>query len=187
MSRFLNQTIGDYRLIEFIGAGGMGEVYRGIHGASGRQVAVKILTGADPHDNAVQRFRNEARIQASLRHPCIATLFEFLEWQGRPTIVMEYVDGCTLAESIAAEGRLPIARVIAIGRALARTLDYVHSKGIIHRDLKCSNVKIDPSGNLKLLDFGIARDPADEHLTRAGFVVGTFESLAPEQVMGGEA
>jgi eukaryotic-like serine/threonine-protein kinase len=187
MSRFLNETVGDYRLIEFLGAGGMGEVYRGIHVKTGGPVAVKILTGADPEDNSVQRFRNEARIQSSLRHPGVATLFEFLEWRGRPTIVMEYVDGETLAETIATQGRIPVERTVSIGRALARTLDYVHSKGIIHRDLKCGNVKVDHRGQLKLLDFGIARDPSDIHLTRAGFLVGTFESLAPEQVLGQEA
>ncbi|HLJ44423.1 MAG TPA: serine/threonine-protein kinase [Bryobacteraceae bacterium] len=187
MSRFLNEVVGDYRLIEFVGAGGMGEVYRALHQPTGRLVAVKVLTDGTLDPNTVTRFRNEARIQASLNHPGVASLIEFHEWNGRPTIVMEFVDGETLSEAVASRGHLSVHRAVAITRALARTLDYVHAKGIIHRDLKCGNVKITSGGQVKLLDFGIARDHAASHLTRTGFFVGTFESLAPEQIEGKDA
>ncbi len=187
MSRFLNEVVGDYRLIEFVGAGGMGEVYRALHQPTGRLVAVKVLTDGSLEPNTVKRFRNEARIQASLQHPGVASLIEFHEWNGRPTIVMEYIDGETLSEAISKRGHLSVHRAVSITRALARTLDYVHAKGIIHRDLKCGNVKITTGGQVKLLDFGIARDPNGSHLTRTGFFVGTFESLSPEQVEGKDA
>lgn len=187
MPPLLNQTIGEYRLVDFLGAGGMGEVYRGVHVRLGRLVAVKVLNAQSATPAMAQRFLNEARIQSCLRHPGVAVLYDFLEWQGKPIIVMEYVDGSTLCEMIEQRGTIPPAETVAIGSAIADTLGYVHSQGIIHRDLKTSNVNISSTGQVKLLDFGIARAQADSRLTQTGFVVGTFQYLSPEQVMGEQA
>jgi serine/threonine-protein kinase len=187
MSRLLNATIGEYRLVDFIGAGGMGEVYRGVHARLGRMVAVKILTTDSSEPAGAQRFLNEARIQSAMRHPGIATLYDFLEWESRPVIVMEYVDGQTLSDRLQAAGALSALEVASIGASVADTLGYVHSQGIVHRDLKCNNIKIAANGQVKLLDFGIAKAQTDARLTRTGFVVGTFQNLSPEQVMGEEA
>src|SRR5919107_1311366 len=99
-----NQTVGEYRVVDFLGAGGMGEVYRAMHQKIGRVAAVKVLTQAAQGADFVERFFNEARIQASLQHPNVATLYDFCEVQGQPCIIMEYVDGQTISERIAAHG-----------------------------------------------------------------------------------
>src|SRR5919107_102733 len=106
MSRTLdtNQTIGEYRVVDFIGAGGMGEVYRAVHSKLGRVAAVKVLTQGTQAAGFVERFFNEARIQASLQHPNVATLYDFCEVEGQPCIIMEYVDGQTVSERIEAHG-----------------------------------------------------------------------------------
>src|SRR5918997_6473649 len=97
-----NQTVGEYRVVDFLGAGGMGEVYRAMHQKIGRVAAVKVLTQATQSSGFVERFFNEARIQASLQHPNVATLYDFCEVSGQPCIIMEYVDGQTVAERVAA-------------------------------------------------------------------------------------
>lgn len=187
MQNLLNQTVGDYRLLDLLGKGGMGEVYRALHTRLGRVVAVKVLL-TDAADPAMaQRFLNEARIQSRLKHPNIATVYDFFEFQGRPFIVMEYVDGQTVSDRIAACGHLAPEQAAWVGSRIADTLAYIHSQGIIHRDLKPANVKISEAGEVKLLDFGIARAQQDTRLTRTGFLVGTLRSLAPEQVLGQEA
>ena len=99
---FLNSSIGEYRLVDFLGEGGMGEVYRGVHSKIGRVVAVKVLTREAANSGFIERFRNEARIQSSLNHPNIATLYDFLEANGQPCIIMEFVDGQVLMDLIAA-------------------------------------------------------------------------------------
>lgn len=186
MSGLVNQSVGEYRLVDFIGAGGMGEVYRAVHRRLGRVVAVKVLTQAqDPA--ALQRFFNEARIQAELRHPGIATLHDFLEFHGRPCIVMEFVDGQTLFERIHQQGRLRPEEAASILERMAEAVGYIHSRGFVHRDLKSNNVKITSSGEVRLLDFGIARSLRAAHVTKTGMVVGTLENLSPEQIQGLEA
>lgn len=177
--------LGAYRLVEFLGAGGMGEVYRAQHTRLDRMVAVKVLTNAGHAPGMVDRFRNEAQIQASLHHPNLATLFDFLELDGRPCIMMEYVDGHTLDTMVRAAGGLPPARALAILVDLARAVGYLHSHGIVHRDLKCANVKVTSRGVVKLLDFGLAKGPVTPKLTATGHVVGTFDYMAPEQLTQG--
>ena len=183
MPNLLNSTLGEYRLVDFLGAGGMGEVYRGVHVRIGRVVAIKVLLGG-MDTNTVQRFLNEARIQATLRHPGIAVLYDFLETQGRPAIIMEYVEGHTVAERIAAKGPLSVVDAASVIASVADTIGYVHSQGIIHRDLKTGNIKINPAGEVKLLDFGIAKGPDAAKLTKTRSVVGTFQNLSPEQLEG---
>lgn len=118
MRSLLHSYIGDYYLTDFLGAGGMGEVYRAVHEKIDRVAAIKILTGFDSDAKCSQRFINEARIQAGLHHPNIATLYDFVEFEGRPCIIMEYVDGQTLYDRIQSQGGLPLPEVKSIFRAV---------------------------------------------------------------------
>ncbi len=186
-SVLIPSEIGEYQVTGFLGAGGMGEVYQAVHNRLGRTVAVKVLTNVDRSASFVERFVNEARIQASLHHPHIATLYDFFEYGGRPCIIMEYVDGQTLEARIRTQGRLPVAEALAVFRAVVDAVAYIHGHGIVHRDVKPSNVKISTRGDVKLLDFGIARNPQTPGLTRTGAVVGTPEYFAPEQIHGQRA
>lgn len=183
----LHSSIGDYRLVDFVGAGGMGEVYRAVHLKLGRVVAIKVLTQVDRTPNSIERFHNEARLHARLHHPRIATLHDFLEVSGQTCIVMEYVDGQTLDEHIKSAGRLPAADALRIFRGIVEGVGYIHNNGIIHRDIKSNNIKITAGGDVKLLDFGIARADSSPKLTFVGDVVGTFQYLSPEQLTGGTA
>lgn len=180
----IHSVIGDYRLLEFLGAGGMGEVYRAVHTKIGRSAAVKILTAAAPGSDFVQRFLNEARVHASLQHPNIATLYDFLELGGRPCIIMEYVDGQTLVDRIRLQGPLHSAEAWSIFLAIASAVAYVHDQGIVHRDLKTANIRINSQGVAKLLDFGIAKGAGTPDLTQAGNVIGTLSYMPPEQLRG---
>jgi serine/threonine-protein kinase len=184
---FLNSTVGEYRLTEFLGAGGMGEVYRAVHSKIGRVAAVKVLTQATQSHGFVERFFNEARIQASLQHPNIATLYDFCEAAGQPCIIMEYVDGQTVAERVAAYGALPLAEAVYVFERVVEAVEYIHCHGIIHRDIKSNNIKVSSEGQVKLLDFGIAKAQTSPGLTQVGSVIGTLQYLAPELIRGGTA
>lgn len=181
----INSTIGEYRLVQKLGEGGMGEVYQGVHSKIGRVVAVKILSQASAGPEFVERFLNEARIQAGLQHNNIATLYDFLEYDGQPCIIMEYIEGQTLTDCIRSWGCLPLAEAIRYFQSIVEAIDYVHSKGIVHRDIKSTNVKITPNGQVKLLDFGIAKSGASPALTVTGSFIGTLQYLSPEQLTGG--
>lgn len=176
------QTIGEYQLTDLLGVGGMGEVYRAVHPKIQRVVAIKLLKHVS--GPLVERSINEARIQAGLQHPNIATLYDFLEWQGQPCLILEYVDGQTLAEQLAARGRFTPAEALPIFQAVVEAVAYLHEHGIIHRDIKAHNIKLSSTGTVKLLDFGIAKDGTAPALTLAGNVVGTLFCLAPEQLEG---
>jgi serine/threonine-protein kinase len=187
-----NQSVGEYRVVDFIGAGGMGEVYRALHSKIGRVAAVKVLTQATQSGGFVERFFNEARIQASLQHPNIATLYDFMEVGGQPCIIMEYVDGQTVAERVAAYrdaygAALPLSEAIYIFERVVEAIEYIHCHGIIHRDIKSNNIKVSSGGQVKLLDFGIAKGQTSPGLTQVGSVIGTFQYLAPELIRGGAA
>ena len=184
MNSLENVLIGEYRLTESLGAGGMGEVYKAVHVHLGRVIAVKILSPNLTDGPALQRFYNEADIQASLKHPSVAEYLGFYEYQGRPCILMEYINGVTLSTLIRTRGALPAAEAVGILREVASAIAHFHAQGVVHRDLKTSNIKITESGQVKILDFGIARHQRSDHLTHLGAVVGTTESLAPEQVRG---
>jgi serine/threonine-protein kinase len=183
----LNSVIGEYRLVEKIGAGGMGEVYRAVHSKIGRMVALKVLNQTVQSQEFVERFLNEARIQASLHHQNIATLYDFLEFNGQPCIIMEYVEGETIADRLAVRGAMPLEEAVAIFKAVADAIHYIHSQGIVHRDIKSHNVKISSAGQVKLLDFGIAKSGSSPALTMTGGFVGTLQYLSPEQFTGGIA
>ncbi len=185
--KLLNSFVGEYRITAYLGAGGMGEVYHAVHTRLGREAAIKVLNGAQADARHFDRFFNEARIQASLRHPAIAVLYDYCELNGSPCIVMEYVDGQTLEEKIAAEGALPPAQAVRIFRAVVEAVAYLHRQGIVHRDLKSNNIKLTGASEVKLLDFGIARTDSTPNLTLIGNVVGTPQYLSPEQIGGSQA
>ena len=194
MSRvfYINQSIGEYRIVDFLGAGGMGEVYRAMHSKIGRVAAVKVLTQTTQTSDFVERFFNEARIQASLQRPNIATLYDFCEVGGQPCIIMEYVDGETISERVAAYraaygAPLPLSETVYIFGRVVEAIEYIHRHGIIHRDIKSNNVKVSSLGQVKLLDFGIAKGQASPGLTQVGSVIGTLQYLAPELIRGGVA
>jgi len=184
-----NQTVGEYRVVDFLGLGGMGEVYRAVHSKIGRVAAVKVLTQGTQSAGFVERFFNEARIQASLQHPNVATLYDFCEVGGQPCIIMEYVDGQTIAERIAAyRAPLPLSETVYVFEKVCEAIEYVHRHGVIHRDIKSNNIKISAEGKVKLLDFGIAKEQnTRQQLTQVGSVIGTLQYLAPELIRGGTA
>jgi serine/threonine protein kinase len=184
MPVLLNSTVDGYRLVDFLGSGGMGEVYRAVHSKLGRVVAIKILTGIQRNPGAVERFLNEARLQAKLQHRHIAALYDFVDFQGQPCIIMEYVDGQTLFDRLQASRCLPLAEAIAIFQAVVEAVCYIHEQHIVHRDIKPTNIKVSPAGEVKLLDFGIAKAVFSQSLTAIGSVIGTPQYLSPEQIQG---
>ena len=181
-----NDLIGEYRVTSFLGEGGMGEVYLGVHEKLGRKAAIKIL-GAEATDASFKtRFFNEARLQASLHHPNIATLYDFQEQNGQLLIFMEYVDGESL-DDIIERRSFTIEETLTVFTAICEAVGYIHNNGIVHRDLKSQNVKLTSAGTVKLLDFGIAKDASSHGLTQTGGVIGTPNYLSPEQLEGKQA
>jgi serine/threonine protein kinase len=193
-------TLGPYRVIAPLGAGGMGEVYRAQDPRLGRDVAIKVLpadVSADPEVRA--RFEREARTISQLNHPHICTLFDVGHQGGIDYLVMELLEGETLAHRLD-RGALPVPEVLALGRQVSEALERAHRAGVVHRDLKPGNVMLTRNG-AKLMDFGLARPatsaPApgamtqsptvSRPLTAEGTIVGTFQYMAPEQLEGNEA
>jgi serine/threonine-protein kinase len=179
----LPANIGKYELLEFLG-GGMSHVYRARDTAIGRQVAIKILTPEACQDpDAKARFLQEARMAGNIEHENIIRIHDYGEERGRPFIVMEFLVGEDLRHAIRDKHVGDMANRLRIALDIARALEYIHSKKIIHRDIKPDNVHIDASGKVKLMDFGIAKGEG-MHLTRTGFAVGTPYYMSPEQVRG---
>ncbi len=190
---FVGQQIGSYTIQAPLGVGGMGEVYRARDGTLGRDVAIKILPRAfsiDPDRRA--RFDREARLLAALNHPHIGAIYGVEDSNGVRALVLELVEGDTLAERIA-RGPLPINEALTIAHQIADALDAAHEKGITHRDLKPANIKITPDGVVKVLDFGLAKAlaPASGDAptltavpTQAGVILGTPAYMSPEQARG---
>ena len=178
----MNHLLGErYRLGERIAGGGMGSVYRAVDESLGRQVAVKVLRRELADDPTfLERFRREARAAAALSHPGVAGVYDYGELGGNAFIVMELVEGETLAERIAATGRLPYTEAFAIGEQVARALAAAHAHGLVHRDVKPANVLLGPVG-AKVTDFGIAKAATSATLTRTGMVLGSANYVAPEQ------
>jgi serine/threonine-protein kinase len=186
MQRRLNigEQLGEYRVTQFLGAGGMGEVYRGEHTKLGRSAAIKVLLSTVTDASFTQRFFNEARLQANLHHPNIAALYDFQEIGGQLCIFMEYVDGVSLEDVVNARS-LAVEDALGIFASIVEAVGFIHSHGIVHRDIKSQNVKLTAGGKPKLLDFGIAKDSSAAHgLTQTGGVIGTPHYLAPEQLDG---
>ena len=189
----VGRTIEQYQVLSVIGAGGMGVVYRARDTKLGRDVALKILPDEFSQDpERVARSEREARLLASLNHPNIAAIYDMKEWKGNQCLVLEYIQGETLAEKLK-RSRVPVAEGLDICRQVARALEAAHEQGIVHRDVKPGNVMITTNGGVKVLDFGIAKsltesdsrnDPAVTPLTQAGLILGTPAYLSPEQVRG---
>lgn len=183
-----------YRLVEKVGAGGMGDVWRAIDSALGREVAVKLLppeTVAGPERR--RRFETEARTAAGVSHPNLVPVFDVGESDGVPFIVQELVDGHTVEELLSLQGALPLAKVTEWGAQAAEGLAHAHEAGILHRDVKPSNLIVGRDGRLRVLDFGLAkmlgsggRPAVGEGLTAEGTVVGTVPYMSPEQALGQE-
>ncbi|GAC1439343.1 MAG: Stk1 family PASTA domain-containing Ser/Thr kinase [Mycobacteriales bacterium] len=178
---------GRYSLGETIGVGGMAEVFRGTDVRLGRDVAVKVLRADLARDPAFQgRFRREAQSAASLNAPCIVSVYDTGEDNGVPYIVMEYVEGRTLRDVLQTEGRLLPQRALEVGADICAALDVAHGAGIVHRDIKPGNVMLTARGEVKVMDFGIARAIADTSstMTQTAAVIGTAAYLSPEQARG---
>ncbi|WP_437071280.1 serine/threonine-protein kinase [Streptomyces sp. enrichment culture] len=184
------QLIADrYRLAESIGRGGMGRVWRAQDEVLNRTVAVKELTAAlyvSESDLAVllARTRAEARAAARINHSAVVTVHDVLEHDGRPWIVMELVEGRSLADAVKEEGRIEPAEAARIGLWVLRALRAAHGAGVLHRDVKPGNVLLGSEGRVLLTDFGIAQIEGDSTITRTGEVVGSVDYLAPERVRG---
>lgn len=182
----VGQNIGKYRVLDRIGRGGMGTVYRAIDETLHREVAIKVLNAELNDPEVARRFRAEAITVARLSHPGIATIYELFEHEGQWLMVMEFVRGETLEKLAERLGTLSAQRTAELCMQVLAALAHAHSMGVVHRDLKPANLMITETGTVKIMDFGIARVHGTEHLTSAGFMMGTPAYMAPEQVMGHE-
>src|SRR5262245_51211130 len=201
-SSLSGRKLGNYEVGTLVGSGGMGAVYRGRDTALNRDVAIKVLLPAVAADRErLARFNREAQVLASLNHPNIAHIHGVEQGPEGPLLVLEFVDGPTLADRIA-RGPLPADEAIAIAKQVADALEAAHERGVVHRDLKPANIKVDDHGNVKVLDFGLAKaidqgsgigdqgsgensptitSPA---MTQAGMILGTAAYMSPEQAKG---
>jgi eukaryotic-like serine/threonine-protein kinase len=191
--------LGPYQVERLLGTGGMGEVYRARDTTLNRDVAIKVLLPAVTADpERLSRFSREAQLLASLNHPHIAQIYGLEDSGGVPALVLELVDGPTLADRIA-HGAIPIGEALPIAAQIAEALEAAHEQGIIHRDLKPANIKVREDGTVKVLDFGLAKafdpsrstgpDPMNSptislHATHVGVILGTAAYMSPEQTKG---
>src|SRR5487761_293556 len=193
--------LGPYEIVAPAGSGGMGEVYRARDTRLGSNVAIKVLPEAFARDpERMARLRREAQVLASLNHPNIAAIYGFEDSGGTHALVMELVEGPTLAERVK-QCAIPLEETLPLAKQICEAVEYAHERGIIHRDLKPSNVKVTPDGQVKVLDFGLAKaiegdasatsvensPTLSAMATYAGFLLGTAAYMSPEQARGKNA
>jgi serine/threonine protein kinase len=178
-------TLGPYRLHELLGEGGMGVVFRATHESDGEVVALKVLRGELGGDDVYRRrFLHEARAASAVRHPNLVSIREAGDADGRSYLAVAYVPGNTLDERIRAGGPLPVDDVLRLATEIGSALDALHSGGLVHRDVKASNILLGKDGTAMLSDFGLAKGQAYTVLTRPGQVMGTLDYMAPELIRG---
>ena len=183
----IGSTIGQYRIEDKLGAGGMGEVYRALDTMLEREVALKVLHRFATQDAGwLERFRSEAVTLARLNHPNIAILHNFFEVGQDYYMVMEYVEGATFEELLRREEKVPLRTALEWFCQALRGFEHAHARNVIHRDIKPANLMLNGEGVVKITDFGIARVMGGQHLTKTGKLIGTLEYMSPEQVRGQE-
>jgi serine/threonine protein kinase/tetratricopeptide (TPR) repeat protein len=179
---------GRYQIVEEIGKGGMGTVYRGLDKKLNEEVAFKLIKPEIAADETtIERFRNELKLARKITHKNVCRMFDFHEEKGTPYITMEYIHGESLKDLIMKKGQLPEEQVINITQQICRGLAEAHEIGVVHRDLKPQNIMIDSRDNAKIMDFGIARSVEAQGVTQTGILIGTPDYMSPEQVEGKEA
>jgi serine/threonine-protein kinase len=194
----IGKTLAHYQITSQLGKGGMGEVYQAKDLKLGRNVAIKVLPEEFAKDSdRVARFRREAKVLASLNHPNIAAIHGLEEYGGTTFLVLELVEGETLADQIS-RGPIPVEESLKLALQIAEAFEAAHEKGVIHRDLKPANIKVTPDGKVKVLDFGLAKAFAGEQTelnltnsptlsvaaTQQGLILGTAAYMSPEQAKG---
>lgn len=177
-----NDLVGNYKIISKFGEGGMAHIYKAAQPSLKRTVVLKQLK--DPNREIIDRFKNEALLSASFHHENLVTIYEFLYINRNYYLVMEFVDGEDLRTIIDHASPLPVHAAALIALGIARGLEYTHARGIIHRDVKPSNILVSRDGEVKIIDFGIAKDDVSTKLTMTGMIVGTPAYMAPEQANG---
>jgi serine/threonine protein kinase len=181
----VGQRLGPYRIEARLGEGGMGIVFRAVHDGDGRTVALKVLRDELNQDAAYKRrLAREARAAAEVDHPNLTRVLEAGEADGRSYLAVRYVDGRSLAEGLLAEGPLPPASLLRLAAEVGAGLDALHERGLVHRDVKPSNIMLAADGTAVLGDFGLAKGRAYTVLTTPGQVLGTLDYLAPELIRG---
>ena len=182
----IGKEIPPYRIIEKIGQGGMGIVYKGLHVKLDQEVAIKVLSPEFSQDpNMRERFIREAKIQAKISHPNVVNILNYVEDDADLFLVMEYIRGETLDNRLRRMGRLDDATGVCI--SVLSALEYMHSRGIVHRDIKPGNIMFLEDGSVKVMDFGIAKMAGEKGQTKTGMKLGTLWYMSPEQVQGEEA
>ncbi|MEO8051402.1 MAG: protein kinase [Acidobacteriota bacterium] len=182
----IGERIGDYEIVEILGAGGMGQVYKVRNALSDRIEAMKVLLpNLEGDPGLADRFLNEIKVQATLDHPNIAKLHTAMRAGNQLVMVMEFVNGTSLSQVLQG-GPLPPSTAAAYAAEVLEALGYAHAHGVIHRDIKPANIMLTSGGQIKLMDFGIARVQADRRLTQTGSTVGSLFYMSPEQIKGGD-
>jgi eukaryotic-like serine/threonine-protein kinase len=182
----IGERLGDYEIVEILGAGGMGQVYKVRNILSDRIEAMKVLLpNLEGDPGLADRFLNEIKVQATLDHPNIAKLHTAMRTGNQLVMVMEFVDGTSLSQALQS-GPLSPGTAAAYAAEVLDALGYAHAHGVIHRDIKPANIMLTRSGQIKLMDFGIARVQANRHLTQTGSTVGSLFYMSPEQIKGSD-